>query len=300
MSDDEGFRISEVSRSLGVPAPTLRSWERRYGVPASTRTVGGHRRYAHAELHQLKLMRDEIARGLGAGEAARSVRRLLTADTAGSVFVTSFLLASERQEAAHMAAVLDDVRATVGLAATIDLVVMPSMRQIGAWWSTGRCGVAQEHLATATVRRWLARTTTLSVGVAHDSPTLLACGPLDQHSIGLEALAALLADRGRGSRLMGARTSARTLVAATIATEAVAVVVVSHLSAQRRPAVQVLRAVVRTDAAVFYAGNAFTSAEQRLGVPGTYLGDSVSDAATVLIDRSRDSMPSPRRSRSVV
>ena len=74
-----GVPISEASRVLGVPMPTLRSWERRYGVPAPRFPAGRHRRYSPADLHLLRLMRDEVARGHRPSLAADTVRRLAEA-----------------------------------------------------------------------------------------------------------------------------------------------------------------------------------------------------------------------------
>ena len=292
-----GLRIREVSQILGVPAPTLRSWERRYGVPVSTRSSGGHRRYLPAELQQMRLMRDEIARGLRASEAARAVRHLLAGTGAARRRVTDLLDASESRDPAALRIVLDEARVELGLATTIDQVVMPGLRQVGAWWASGRCGVDQEHITTETIRGWLARLTTLSQIDTYEPPILLACGPRDQHSVGLEALAALLAEQGRGARLMGPRTSEHTLVSAVTSTGAAGVVVVSHLRAQRRPAVDALRAVADTGTTTFYAGNAFSFPEQRAGVPGTYLGETLLIAATTVIEQVRSRQPAPRRPR---
>jgi len=72
-----GVPIAEVARQLGVPITTLRSWELRYNLPERVRTAGTHRRYSPPELHALRLMRDEIARGTRASLAAQSVRELL-------------------------------------------------------------------------------------------------------------------------------------------------------------------------------------------------------------------------------
>src|SRR5512147_1777385 len=65
--------VADVSRALAVPVPTLRSWERRYGLPAPPRTAGGHRRYTSRDLATLRELRDEIARGRPPREAARRV-----------------------------------------------------------------------------------------------------------------------------------------------------------------------------------------------------------------------------------
>ena len=53
---DESIRVSEAARELGVPVPTLRSWERRYGWPTPDRTTGGHRRYTENELDRLRVL----------------------------------------------------------------------------------------------------------------------------------------------------------------------------------------------------------------------------------------------------
>lgn len=41
----DGLSIGELASRTDVPAPTLRSWEGRYGFPSPRRLAGGHRRY---------------------------------------------------------------------------------------------------------------------------------------------------------------------------------------------------------------------------------------------------------------
>lgn len=280
-----GLAIQQVSDLLGVPAPTLRSWERRYGIPATPRSDGGHRRYSTDALHELRLMRDEVARGRKASDAARSVRALLDTDNPAQARVQRLLAASHRLEPRTVRQVLEDARAELGLGATLDEVLMPTMRQIGSWWESGHCDVAQEHLTTEAARGWLSWLVSIAPAPAHPAPVLLACGPRDLHTLGLEALAALLAQEGIATRSLGARTPQRTLLAAVVATEAPAVVVVSHLPTQRRPAVEALLAVAGTGPLVFYAGNAFLFPDSREGVPGSYLGVNLTGAAAMIRER---------------
>ncbi|MDP2773825.1 MAG: MerR family transcriptional regulator [Nocardioides sp.] len=274
-----GMAIQEASTLLGVPAPTLRSWERRYGLPTTPRSAGGHRRYSPEALEELRLMRDEVARGLKASAAARSVRALL--DTAGAAheWVASFLEASQRLDPPGIRAILDDAVDHLGLPVTVDDVLMPALRRIGDLWQEGRCDVGQEHLTSEAVRGWLARTTTLAPAPTIPGTVLLACGPRDHHTLGLEALASLLAYDAIGCRNLGARTPERALATALAATDAAAVVVVSHLPTHRRAAVSSLQAVAGAGCPVFYAGNAFWFPDAREGVPGTYLGGTLSVAA---------------------
>lgn len=276
---DAGMAIQEASQLLGVPSPTLRSWERRYGLPTTPRSAGGHRRYSPAALEELRLMRDEVARGSKASAAARAVRALLDPDRPAHDWVVRFLEASEQLDPPGVRAVLDDAFERLGLAATVDDILMPALRRIGDLWQEGRCDVGQEHLTSEAVRGWLARITTLAPAPAVPGTVLLACGPRDHHTLGLEAIAALVAYDGIGCRMLGARTPERTLATALAATDAAAVVVVSHLPTHRRAAVGSLQGVAGAGCPVFYAGNAFWFPDARTGVPGTYLGGTLSVAA---------------------
>lgn len=284
----DGPAIKEASELLGVPAPTLRSWERRYGIPVASRSVGGHRRYAEDELNQLRLMRDEIARGKRASDAALAVRVLLDQATPEREWIDRVLAGSEATHPDTIRAVLDESREAMGLSATIDGVLMPALRQIGAWWESGRCDVKQEHLTTETARSWLARITTLMPHVRYEPPVLLACGPRDMHTIGLEALAALLAEGHRGCRILGARTSEATLIAAAQSSGAAAVVVVSQLHTHRRAAVDAVTAVDTAGFPAFYGGNAFAFPGERRNVPGTYLSESFVSASSIILKALAD------------
>lgn len=267
---------------LGVPAPTLRAWERRYGIPATPRSDGGHRRYSEDALLELRLMRDEVARGRRAADAARSVRSLLEQGGPARALVDELLAASDRLDPTAVRAALDRAVVVLGLDTAVDEVVMPGMRQVGIRWETGQCDVAQEHLTTEAVRGWLSRLSAFAPEPTHDHPVVLACGPRDLHTLGIEALAVLLAYRGRPCRVLGARTPALTLAPAADATDAAAVVVASHLTIGRRPAAEAIRAVARAGTPVFYAGNAFLFPRSRQGLPGTYLGESLSGAADII------------------
>ncbi|CAB4685677.1 MAG: MerR family DNA-binding transcriptional regulator [Actinobacteria bacterium] len=278
----DGLSISQVSDRLGVPAPTLRSWERRYGLPTTTRTRGGHRRYRSPELVELRLMRDAIATGRSAGAAARWVRATIDERNPARCRIDDLLAAAVRQDQRAIVEVLDATHAALGLGPTLDDVLMPALRRVGAWWEDGRCEITQERLATETVRGWLARLVTLGPRPGSEQRVVVAIGPRDRHTVGTEALAALFAQERIGCRLLGARTSVALLASAAAAETACAVVVVSHLSTQRRPSVEALTAVAALGRPTFYAGNAFLLPSARVGVPGRYLGTTLVGAASLI------------------
>lgn len=285
-----GVPIAEASRVLGVPMPTLRSWEIRYGMPDRPRSPGKHRRYSTADLHGLRLMRDQIARGKQARAAATSVRALLGLTCPATPFITNILNASDRSDPAAVREQLSRANDALGLGACLDDVLLPAMQQIGVWWQTGRCDVEQEHLTTEAVRAWLEMLSAFAPTPTQRQPIVLACGPSDLHTIGLEALAVLLRYHLWPCRLLGARTSAPALTTAIQANAATAVVIVSHLNSGRQRAIQSLHAAHALGVHVYYAGNAFTAPRSRRSLPGTYLGAHLQHACT-LIDNALNPHP---------
>lgn len=280
--DVAGVPISEVARRLGVPMPTLRSWESRYGIPETERSLGKHRRYSPSELHSLRLMRDEIARGKRAALAADAVRQLLAGRGSASGFIADILDASERADPVAVQLHLSRAESALGLGPCLDDVLLPAMQQIGLWWQSGRCDIEQERLTTEAARSWLETLRAQAPPPVRSAPVILACGPTDHHTIGLESLGILLRYRQQACRLLGARTNLGALTAAVGANGAQAVVIVSHLSSGRARAVQSLRAMVDLGIATYYAGNAFSSPRSQRGVPGTYLGSNLQQAVELI------------------
>jgi methanogenic corrinoid protein MtbC1 len=277
-----GLPISEVSRLLGVPMPTLRSWELRYRIPDGARGVGAHRRYTPDELHAVRLMRDEIARGKRAGLAAQAVRELLGLNGPAADYIAEIMDASERNDPLAVRDHLTRARGALGLAACLDDVLLPAMQQVGLWWQTGRCDIEQEHLTTEAARSWLEALMAYAPAPTRPTSIVLACGPTDLHTIGLEALTILLRYDGWACRLLGARTPVPALGAAVQATGAGAVVIVSHLNTGRQRAITSLHAAYNLGVQVFYAGNAFSSTSSRRSLPGTYLGPRLTPAIALI------------------
>ncbi|MEJ7744530.1 MAG: B12-binding domain-containing protein [Nocardioidaceae bacterium] len=280
----EHVSIQAASRLLDVPSPTIRSWERRYGVPDTPRSSGGHRRFSPEELKALRQMRDEIARGRRAADAAAIVKATSQNPSPQQPLIDDFLQAAYRLEPRNIDALLDHAEKHLGVDNAICDVLLPAMRQIGYWWESGRCDVVHEHVATEAVRAWLNRLLYLGPSPWRPETLILSCGPRDLHTLGLESMGVLLARRGWGCRMLGARTPVRSLAMAVQGTGASGVLLVSHLGSGRRSAIDALRAVQSTRAAVFYAGNTFLAPRSRVGVPGTYLEGTLSDAAATITE----------------
>ena len=286
--ESDELTIQQASAALDVPAPTIRSWERRYGVPVVDRSSGGHRRFTADQLERLRSMRDLIAGGRRPGEAAALVR---AGHSAGpGPLVEAFLQGTRELASDRITRTLEVAGETLGLDRTVDEVLMPAMRQIGELWHAGRLDVAHEHLAANATQVWLAAWAppgALRLG----PPIVLSCGPLDHHTLGLEAIGALLRQRLWDCRMLGARTPVGSLVQAIEATGAAAAVVTCQMTTGRPAAVEALRNIEPTGAHLFYAGGAFGTPRGREGVPGRYLGTNLAQAADLMTEALT---PTPR------
>jgi DNA-binding transcriptional MerR regulator len=275
--------IAAVSSLLGIPVPTIRSWERRYGFPVPARTQGKHRRYSVDEVDQLRMMRDEITRGHSASEAVEIVRRSAAGGGPRAELLDRFLEAAMRLDPTGLRQVLMTGAESMGVEETIHDVALPAMREMGSRWKAGVCDTAHEHLATESVRVWLARQSAMAPAPFRPFPVVLACGPKDLHTIGLEAFGVVLSRRGWSIRTLGPLTPVSSLVAAVRAAEARGAVVTSQRSVTRRSAVEAIAAAdALPGVRAFYAGAAFGPAAARRDVPGTFLGDDVLEAAVIL------------------
>lgn len=282
--------ISSVSSLLGIPIPTIRSWERRYGYPAPHRTNGRHRRYSTAEVDLLRALRDEITRGHPAREAVDIVRQgRPSGGVERDARLEDFLTSATRLDPAGLRSALDTAVESIGVEAAIRDVALPAMREMGGRWKAGTCDVANEHLATEAVRVWLARMSAMAPAPFRPSSVVLACGPKDLHSVGLEAFGVLLGRRGWAVRTLGPLTPAASLVTTLRAAEAWAAVVTSQRNVTRRTAVEAIASAAAVPGVqAFYAGNAFSSPASRRDVPGTFLGDDVVEALGIIESASPD------------
>jgi MerR family transcriptional regulator, light-induced transcriptional regulator len=279
--DDGGLSIQQAARTVNVPAPTIRSWERRYGVPAANRSSGGHRRYSRDQLDRLRWMRDLVAQGRRPIEAAALVRA--GHGNSSDPLVAAFLQAASDMDPDRIAKTLEVARQSMGLERAVDDVLIPAMREVGESWRVGRLDISHEHLATNATRAWLS-TLAAPGPLRPERPIVLCSGPQDQHSLSLEAIGALLRRRRWDCRLLGARTPVESLSLAIEETNAVAVILVCYLTAGRTAAVEALRSAERRRAHLFYAGGVFASRQARQGVPGRYLGTNLAAAADLVTD----------------
>ncbi len=214
MSGDAQLRIGELARRTGVPTELLRAWERRYGLVAPTRTPAGYRLYSSGDVRRVGRMRELLASGLSAAEAARATLAEPESETTAGVepalAAASLRAAVERLDdaAAHLA--FDRLLADFSLDTVLEGVLLPLLHELGEGWARGEVSVAQEHFASNLVR---GRVLALARGWDRGSGprAVLACPPGERHDLGLLIFGLALREHGWRITFLGADTPLDTI-----------------------------------------------------------------------------------------
>lgn len=224
-----------------------------------------------------------VTKGHGTRDAVALVRRTASAVSEEAAPAQPALDAVLALDGELLRAELDAATERLGVEDTIRRVILPAMREVGSRWRAGRCDVGREHLATEVVRSWLSRQAFLAPRPFRPRPIVLASGPQDLHTIGLEAFEVILARRGWPCRSLGARTPTPALLTTVQALDAVGVVVTAQRAVTRRSAVSSIEAIhALPGVRAFYAGDAFAAPATRKDLGGIYLGEDLVEAAEII------------------
>jgi MerR family transcriptional regulator, light-induced transcriptional regulator len=251
-ADQALLSVGAAAGRLGVAPATVRSWERRYGLGPGGRSHGGHRRYTEADLNRLLQMQELVSRGEAPAAAARAVLgeqgastvRPVTTRTPGgsgqrrpnqgggpggrvlavpgaSPEVRGLARAASRLDADAATGQLSDLLVSRGVVHTWNEVLRPVLVSIGVRWV--RAGVDVEHILSEAAMDALRSYRAFLPRPVPGRPVLLACGPNEQHTLPLHALAAGLAELRVPLRILGGRVPTTAVATAARRTGAGAV-----------------------------------------------------------------------------
>ncbi len=222
------YTINQAAARTGLRIPTIRAWERRYGIVQPSRTAGGYRLYDDVAIARLLAMRRLIevegwrpsqaaARVIEAGDDLGSVGLPVgTSHPLGdgpggdpvqateAVAIASFVAAAGRFDVETMDRLLDESFAAQRFEAAMEDRIFPALRAIGTAWSTGEVDVAAEHAATEIVRRRLAHYYDAAGWSGRGSEVVVGLPPGGRHEIGAFAFAVAARRTGLSVLYLGA------------------------------------------------------------------------------------------------
>lgn len=290
------YNTQAVVQLSGVPAPTFRSWERRYRVPRPARLPGGQRLYSEADVALIRWLHARTAEGMTISRAVRLLEaRRAEPASAPAPAPRSFphLLADllERLlafDASGAERVMGEALALYPLEDVCLALFEPALVEIGERWHQGTVSVATEHFATHLIRRKLVALLQVYDSSGPGRPVLLACAAEELHEIGLLLVALFLARRGWPVVYLGASVPPESLQIAAQRLQPPLVILSATTEEAARhlaEAAEMLDALPAPRPRLGFGGRVFEdNSPLRAAIPGTYLGPDARTAAGRAID----------------
>lgn len=295
------YTIKRAAELTGVPAATLRAWERRYGVVAPQRTDGGYRVYDEESLTRIRAVASLVADGWTPSQASLEVARTGGAQGAPAAppspqtaqlpppaiaptvdDATQRLIdAAALLDAAEVARVLDERFAAGSFESVVDGWLMPALREVGSAWAGRRISVAGEHLVAHAVLRRLAASYDAAASHSGGPSVIVGLPAGAHHELGIFAFAVALRRAGLDVVYLGSDLPADAWRAALDVHSAGCAV----LAAPREQDVPAARVVITALAASHPHVSVAVGGGQQDGVDGprvTRLGHAIGPAASTL------------------
>lgn len=206
------YRIQTVAEMTGIPAATLRAWERRYGIPSPERSSSSYRLFSDHDVSSIRKLKELCDEGMAPAEAARMVARIQEASNT-PVDADPYKRASENilraVEDFDPTGVERAVRSAMflGSASTVyQRVIGPTMRAVGERWHEGSFSIAQEHMATEALGAAARDMLRLLDPAAGAKEAVVACFADEEHALPLYGVAFVLVQWGLRPVVLGAKT----------------------------------------------------------------------------------------------
>ena len=219
----------------GVPAATLRAWERRYGIPQPRRSTSAYRMYDDGDIEAIRELIELRDGGMSASEAARVVRERLSSREAVRAKVIAdaenpfdelrreMLQAVRAFDYAALEHALAKIMFVGNVSTIYERVLAPAMVEVGDLWHAGQISVGQEHMATQLLEgaaRDMLRMLEINERARN---VVLGCFATEEHALPVYGVAYRMVRWGFRPVMLGSRTPPSAIAAAVRGLEPVLV-----------------------------------------------------------------------------
>lgn len=265
------YTVGAVAQRLGIPTPTLRSWNQRYGIGPPGHSPGRHRLYSETDIEILKSMHELIDAGVNPRSAASSALALVVPRRADTASLLASVFDVDVVSASHL---IDRHLRHYGVIVTWNQLVRPAFAAIETQQLEGVGCIDVEHALSWTVARSLQQ---LPIPPLKESirPIVLAGTENEVHTLPLEALRAALGERGRSALMLGAAVPRAALID-SLERHSQSVAVALWAQSKQTADVTMIKAALAHQAKVMIAGPGWTSVQvPRAAVHLVSLADAV-------------------------
>ncbi len=195
------YPIKVVSQMTGLSAFVIRAWEKRYDAVIPSRTDTNRRLYSEEDIKKLRLLNEAVQKGHNIGGIAnlsvndlksilkqeRNAGRELVSEEIISDFDSLLdvcLEAVKAYDAKKLETILLKASSKLSQPQLIENLIVPLVYKLGELWHEGEIRVANEHLATAVIRSFLANIMEQN-NPEENAPIIISATPLGQnHELG--------------------------------------------------------------------------------------------------------------------
>jgi DNA-binding transcriptional MerR regulator len=283
--------IGALSAATGIPVDTIRTWERRYGFPASERKPSGHRVYRLATVPRLRRVAQALARGHRAAEvltaSENDLEALLAVVPRSPVTATpspgstvaipssseitgrsALLEAAHAFDAERLKRVFQTDWARLGPLEFLTRRAAPLLTAVGNAWADGSLDVRHEHFASSVLGDFLRSARQPLDDRATGPLVLLATLPDELHGLGLQMAAVVFALAGWRTLVLGVDTPVAQIVALVreVPIAAVALSCVQPRGRNTSAAIRTLRRKLPRHVALIVGGTGAPTVRQGAGI----------------------------------
>ncbi|MCX6023650.1 MAG: MerR family transcriptional regulator [Chloroflexi bacterium] len=209
------YNIKALAQATGIPAATVRAWERRYAAVAAARTPTGRRLYSDRDIAVLRWLHDRQQEGLSIARAVDLLRQPapepaappdppLPAGTPAQV-QARLLDAVGALDGPAAERILTETLAVYPLSAVLEAIVTPALAQAGDLRMRGVFSIAGELLLSTVAAAQVGRFLAAAPAPLPGPPVLVGAAPGELHDFGALLLALHLRWRRIPVLYLGAR-----------------------------------------------------------------------------------------------
>lgn len=218
------YNIKAIVQKAGIPADTVRAWERRYGVPQPQRTATGRRLYSEYDIAAIRWLRERTLAGMTISQAIQQLRSLGDDALAAAppepahgprnfdVLANELLNALLSFDHLDADAVIEEAYTLYRVEEVCLKLFRPVLIAIGERWRRHEATIAQEHFAAHFIQRRLSSLLQAYAPASGREPILTACAPDELHELGILMLSVFLVRRAWQVVYLGANVPTADLV----------------------------------------------------------------------------------------
>ncbi|MBI5943320.1 MAG: B12-binding domain-containing protein [Chloroflexi bacterium] len=319
ISKSPTFNLKVVLNETGLPADTLRAWERRYGLPLPQRTAGGHRLYSQFDIetirwllarqaeglsisHAVDMWNEQLASGsdplAGAASSALTVARAGAPTSSLEAMRSDWLSACLKYETSHAEQILNQAFAANSVEVACVEIVMRGMSEIGGLWHQGKATVQQEHFTSEIATRKLQALISATPPPARNEAILLACPPNEGHAFPLLLLTLFLRRRGWNAIHLGANVPIDQIEETLAVTKSKLVILAAQTLVNAVSLREMARALNKKGIASAFGGSVFNSISGlQARIPAHFLGNTIEQSLPVIEELVVNPRPTPAEER---